>query len=212
VEQPLPLALTTLATLALGAGLLLPEKAPIALRKLGALLMNESKGRVVPVTRRPLRAQTQLEGPSWPALLGAAETATLDERRTLLRALFGESSRTDLGVILAAAAREEQGDLRLTALRGLVAGAHAEGLEVFRDALRIGTDSERSLSIDGLARLGALDELPAAFNDRLEPLAAKAALAFAASRERGVLEEALEDRVDAGRRDAILRLLAGILE
>ena len=74
---------------------------------------------------------------------------------------------------------------------------------MFCDALRSGSDAERSLAIDGLARLQAFDELTEAFADRLEPLAAKAVLLYAASRDRARIVDALDDRVEPARRDAI---------
>jgi len=223
-----PVALTLLATIALAAGLLLPARAmrsepaaperasglapvPDALLRLGARLIQQSRDRIAPVTRRPLRAQTA--EPTWPELAGAgSERLSPGDRQTLLNELVEGEPRAGLGAVFALAATEEERELRPLALRALVAGAYPEGRDVFAEALHSGSEVERSMAIDGLARIGALDELPFAFGDRLEPLAAKAALAFVRSRDRRALESALEGRVDAGRRDAILRLLAGVLE
>ena len=51
-----------------------------------------------------------------------------------------------------------------------------------------------------------------ALNDRLEPIAAKAALAMCASKQRADLLAVLATHVDPSRREAILGLLAGFLD
>lgn len=215
--QPVPVALTTLATLALCAGALLPLNAATrtgrfrrALHKCGALV-SDMNDRIVPVTRRRLRPQGRTR--TWPALLpNAIDADSVAERTAAVRALADGDGAGNAGYLLAAIAREEEGELRMLAFRALIARKHGEGRDVFREALRSGSDAERSMAIDGLARLDAFDELSEAFADRLEPLAAKAVLLYSAARDRSRALEVLDERVDPGRRDAILTLLAGVLD
>jgi len=214
--QPVPLALTTLATLALFAGALLPVNTASGargrhiLRRLG-VIVSDLNDRIVPVTRRRLRPRPA--APTWPALLSLPIDASSDEARTeAVRALVQGPPDERTGRILAGVAREEEGELRLLAFRSLIAQRHAEGREVFCEALRSGSDAERSLAIDGLARLSAFSDLREAFADRLEPLAAKAVLLFSAHHDRRSVVDALDETVEPARRDAILKLLAGVLE
>lgn len=215
--QPVPAALTTFATLALLAGALLPLNAAartVHWRELldrCSAIVSEFSERVVPVTRRRLRPRS--EAPTWPALLPQSiDPSSAPERAAAVRAIADAAPTETSGAILAAIAREEDGELRMLAFRSLIAHRYAEGRAVFREALRDGSDGERSLAIDGLARLGAIDDLREAFSDRVEPLAAKAVLLFAASRDRRNVVDALDDSVDPARRDAILKLLAGVLD
>jgi hypothetical protein len=217
VVQPVPTALATLATLALFAGALLPLNAATRtlrmrdlLRMCGAAVSDFSE-RVVPVTRRRLRPRAG--APTWPALLPyPIDAGSEEERAAAVRRLVDAQPDEPAGHILATIAREEDGELRMLAFRSLISNRHPAGREVFCEALRSGSDAERSLAIDGLARLSAFDELTEAFSDRIEPLAAKAVLLFAASRDRRTVVEALDDRVDPARRDGILKLLAGVLD
>ncbi len=214
--QPVPVALTTLATLALFAGALLPHatlpRAPRlrdALRRCGAIVSDLN--RIVPVTRRRLRPRAA--EPSWTALLAHdVDAASAPDRETALRALARGDGASDAGAILAAAASQEEGELRMIALHALIARAYPEGRAVFAATLLDGSDAERSLAVDGLAKLGAYDDLCAAFADRLEPLAAKAVLLYGGARGRRESIEELSARVDPARRDAIVALLSGILE
>jgi hypothetical protein len=217
LAQPVPIALTTLATIALFAGALLPINAAAKtarvrdiVRRYGAMVSDLNE-RIVPVTRRRLRPRSG--APTWPALLpNPIEAASDEARAAAVRELIAATPTERTGHILACIAREEDGELRLLAFRSLIARRHDEGRAVFCEALRSGSDSERSLAIDGLARLGALDDLAEAFSDRVEPLAAKAVLLFAGGHDRRRVVEVLDERVDPARRDAILRLLAGVME
>ncbi len=231
-------ALATLATVALGAGVLLPSRRTMSPRwrlppngqngeraqadgpafpassapaPSPALSAKADDERVVPVTRRRLRQHTS--GITWPTLIDPKLTdASGEERAQLLRALTFEVWHEGCAAALAQAAREEDDDLRFAAFRALLTRRCPEGYEIFRDALRNGSDAERSLAVDGLARLGATDELTEAFGDRLETIAAKAVLASATSRRRCDVVELLDAHVDPGRREAILSLLGGVLE
>jgi len=244
VLRTLPVALATLATLALGAGIFMPRRKGDGLMSAAwrrpsngrhadvqpsvetgpplaaasdesrvplTSLVRPEEDRIVPVTRRRLRQQAG--GITWPALIdpGLVE-AEPGERGKLLKALAFEIWHEGCGVALVQAVREEDGDLRFAALRALLSRRCPEGLDVFREVLRTGSDSERSLAVDGLTRLGACDDLTEAFADRLETIAAKAVLACAETRRRSEIVALLANRVDTARRDAILNLLGGILE
>jgi len=90
------------------------------------------------------------------------------------------------------------------------ATSHDDRLQMLRDAIRTGSDAERALAIDGLSRHGLRDELPIALEDPLEPLAAKAALAFAGTTNREQLTASIRPHVSEGRLAAILALLPGL--
>jgi signal transduction histidine kinase len=173
--------------------------------------MSELNDRIVPVTRKRLRARPSV--PTWTEMLAnSIDSASLEERAAAVRALIAAGPRPEDGALLARIAREEEGDLRLLAFRSLIAQRYPEGRDIFSEAVRSGSDAERSLAIDGLARLGAFEALTEAFSDRVEPLAAKAALLYSAAHDRRTLLEALDERIEPTRRDAILKLLVGVLE
>jgi len=90
------------------------------------------------------------------------------------------------------------------------ATSYDDRLQMLRDALRTGSDAERALAIEGLSRHGLRDELPIALEDPLEPLAAKAALAFAGTTNREQLAAAIKPHITEGRLAAILALLPGL--
>ena len=81
-----------------------------------------------------------------------------------------------------------------------------------RELLRSGSDAERALAIDTFILHGLYEELVPALGDRLEVLAAKAALGFARSSSRADLTGAIRPHVSEGRLAAILALLAGLRE
>jgi hypothetical protein len=81
-----------------------------------------------------------------------------------------------------------------------------------RELLRSGSDAERALAIDTLILHGLYEELVPALGDRLEVLAAKAALGLARSSSRADLIAAIKPHVSEGRLGAILVLLAGLRE
>lgn len=176
-------------------------------------------GRVVPLTRLPLRPHhTSITWTQSIAGIAAfardAELAGRDRhlRHALLFSLT-ESACEDAVAALHVAFREEDAEGRCLVLRAMMrlspsAGARA----IYIDALRSGTDDERSIAIDGLVRIGERTAVVPAFNDRLDAIAAKAALSYVDSSDRMAYIEALEPHVDRARIDAILALLAGFVE
>ena len=175
--------------------------------------------RVVPLTRLPLRPHhTSITWTESIAGIAAfareAELAGRDRhlRHALLFSL-AESACEDAVAALHVAFREEDAEGRCLVLRAMMrlspsAGARA----IYIDALHSGTDEERSIAIDGLVRIGERAAVVPAFNDRLDAIAAKAALSYVDSRDRMAYIKALEPHVDRARIDAILALLAGFVE
>ena len=168
--------------------------------------------RIAPLTRRRLRRHASI---TWPATVDP-DALHLDEveRLHVLREIVEGGSYTNRGAILgealARAYLEEDGERRTLALRGLVQGNFTEGPSIFREVLRSGNDAERSLAIDGLAAQRRLDDLVPAFEDRIEALAAKAALAAAGTSSRAAVRNTLRPHVSESRAESILALLVGL--
>ena len=165
--------------------------------------------RIIPLTRTRLCRRDAI---TWPTSYdGDPSTRTASERLAIL-AQMQSTPRPEYGPILARAYGEEGGPERLAVLRTLIAGDYGEAPEPLRQALRAESDAERLLAIDGLARIGCRDGLGAAFEDRGEAIAAKAALAYAGSRRRLDLVASLAPHVRPARLATIMGLLAGALE
>jgi len=167
--------------------------------------------RAVPLTRAPLRPT--VKAITWPAFTGSNLRESFHEDRLdLLRAICDGAQTPHRVETLCRAYNEECGAARTVALRGLCRYPATEARQAFIDALRAGSDEERSLAIDGLAALDLHDPLVDAFNDRVEAIAAKAALACARSRTAHHIRAILRPHVDETRVESILALLAGIVE
>ena len=176
-------------------------------------------GRVVPLTRLPLRPQPS--SITWTQSLAGivayardAKLAGSDRRlRHALLFSLSESVVEDAATALHVAFREEDAEGRRLVLRAIMQLApSAEAQAIYTDTLRSGTDDERSIAIDALVRIGERAAIVPALNDRLDAIAAKAALAYVDSTDRTAYLEALEPHVDRTRIDAILSLLAGFVE
>lgn len=168
-----------------------------------------SPGRAIPLTRMPLRHQSDTV--TWPTSLGATEGLARSERHARLAQLFAASG-PGIEDALVTAYREEDVEGRLLALRALASGGHAQARAALVDALRVGSDAERSFAIDALIAANERAEITPAFSDRLEAIAAQAALGYVGTRNRADYLTALEPFADRTRIDAILSLLAGIVE
>lgn len=130
--------------------------------------------RIVPITRLPLRPQRSAI--EWPQRLsGSSATLAVEDRHALLRELATRAAAPEWRDALDQAYREEGAEGRVLALRALLRG-HYDARDTFVDALHVGTDDERSLAVDALLGLELRDELIPAFSDRVEAIAAKAAL------------------------------------
>jgi hypothetical protein len=167
--------------------------------------------RVVPLTR--LRLRSQARSIAWPALIDPKNAAWgQGERAALLRSIDTLASGPVRERVLLDAIGEEDGALRLLALQSL-ARSRSEGAgDAFAEILVRGSDEERSLAIDALLAIDRREDILAAFGDRVEAIAAKAALAYVGTRRRDDYLEILDRRVDRPRRNAILTLLAATLE
>ena len=163
-----------------------------------------------PLTRLPLRAQRSAV--SWPLLLpNPRETASEAERLELLASFTRSGAAAVPEAPLCTAYREEAAAGRILALRAL-ANANGEfASEIVREAARYGSDEERTIAIDALADCGDREALAIALSDRVDAIAARAALGYVGTFERADYERALAPLVAKARLDAILALLAGIL-
>jgi hypothetical protein len=99
----------------------------------------------------------------------------------------------------------------LLALQALVRCRFAGARESLVDALRLGSDDERAFAVDSLVALGDRASLDIALSDRVDAIAARAALGFVGSDRRADYAAALAPHLDARRIEAILGLLAGVL-
>jgi hypothetical protein len=164
--------------------------------------------RVAPLTRLPLRVQARHI--TWPELVDPALANDGRAARHALLARMAAESGGSRDAVLAAAYREEDAAGRLLALRALLTGGCGAGTTaIFEEALGVGTDEERALAVDALASCGAREPLERAFGDRVEAIAAKAALAYVGTSDADDYRRALAPHVDAARIEAILALLAG---
>lgn len=171
----------------------------------------KANDRVVPLTRLPLRPESGAV--TWPSELNAAHSAlTSVERLALLTACGTESMDAPITILELAYAQEDR-DGRLAALRAISRRHPTERTRAtLAEALRCGTDEERSLALDALARHGRRDDYIVALGDRIDAIAARAALGFVGSYERRDYPAALEPYLDTARIETLLGLLAGIVE
>ncbi len=168
--------------------------------------------RVVPLTRLPLRPQTNAL--TWPPKLEGRTgdcAASPGQRHAILERLLERPASLRFNVI-ELAYREEDATGRALALRVIARHFAPDGDALFREALRHGSDEERSIAIDALAASGLRDALTVAFDDRLEALAAKAALAFVGTFVKEDYRTQLAPFTEPARIEAILKLLAGVVE
>ena len=187
--------------------------APIALPELGAVVVGPpartAVERAVPLTRMPLRPQG--EAVTWPRSVAERALDSRSERHAFLRGAL-EEPHEPLDAVLIAAYHEEDPAGRLLALRALHRGEFPSAREALIDALNVGSDEERAFAVDALLEAGAVDDVTPAFSDRLEAIAARAALGYVGRAARPAYVAALDPFVDQPRIDAILALLAGTIE
>ncbi len=163
----------------------------------------------VPPTRLPLRrAQADVQ---WPLELPIPQVATSrPDRHAALTRLVGNA---DASCERALRAAYEQEDLagRIIALQAL---EHVRGdvsRDVLVDALRRGSDEERVVAVDALAGRDDRDALIEGLSDRVNAIAARAALGLVGTNVRADFERVLGPHVDRARLDALLALLAPAL-
>lgn len=167
--------------------------------------------RVVPLTRLPLRPQ--IEDVTWPARLNPPRVpCSYDQRHAVLASLGRERPDSLAGVLEFALSQEDRVG-RILALRALARTLPTSRTRVaFLDTLRIGTDEERAIALDALAMHGEREDLVIALGDRVDAIAAQAALAYVGSDRRDDYRNELARHVDSSRIESILLLLAGIVE
>ena len=167
--------------------------------------------RVVPLTRLPLRYTSGAI--SWPASASAPMTFPDDTARYAFLRSAARLRCVENDSLLARAFREETPIGRTLALVALsrTTGSR-EAIETFVTALATGTDEERAIAVDALADAGAREDLARALSDRVEAIAARAALAYVGSTAREAYRTALAPIVDDARIESILSILAGVVE
>jgi hypothetical protein len=167
--------------------------------------------RAVPLTRVPLRFVAKEI--SWPKS-ATPELAFASEReRYAYLHSCGRDSSPERDALLARAFREETPMGRgiiLAALRTAHLSPEATG--ILTEALDTGSDEERDAAIDALSEAGAREEVARGLTDRIEAIAAKAALAYVGTTARDDYRVALAPFVDDARIEAILGMLAGVVE
>jgi hypothetical protein len=192
-----------------------PPSPPVAAAGIPAVTASEPPKATIatgtpPLTRLPLRSLH--EAVTWPASFAAGlEPWSEAKRHEFLRHSAG-SDQPALVSALCLAYREENQAGRLLALRALRGRRDPSARELFVDALRRGTDDERATAVDALEVAGERDALVEALSDRVDAVAARAALAYVGLRPRADFERLLEPLVDGERRAAILGLLGAVLE
>jgi hypothetical protein len=144
-------------------------------------------------------------------LLEAPKYALSEEERAALLSRLCLDPQANAAPALERACFEEREGVRGLALDALVRLARPSSVAAFAWTLRFGNDAERAAAVDGLIAISRLDELPLAFHDRCEAIAAKAALAFAETRDREVFAKRLVPLVEPLRYEAIATMLAGVL-
>jgi len=217
--------LPSFATFLLGTALLLPPRIHKARQTLSDVLNDNHltaelheplpdanrTEHAVPLTR--LRLRPHPKQVSWPELLDPPRSDCGAEERLVILHSFATTRENGLVTRLCIRAyHEEDGEHRIVALRHLVRWRSAEAGLAFAEALRCGSDEERSLAIDGLAGICQQAALTEALRDRIDAIGAKAALVCVGTRKESDYVRLLDEHVDASRRDAILALLSGFLE
>lgn len=193
----------------------LPETShPSESRTIPSAVVARTRGvsdRVVPLTRLPLRPQAG--DITWPSACDPTrETSSLEERHALLVACAKDPTLAPAGALQLAYAQEDR-DGRLLALRAIAKSEPTSSTRAtFVEALRNGGDDERSFAIDAIGRHGERDDLVAGLRDRVDAIAARAALAYVGRYERAAYRAALAPHLEFARIEAILILLAGLVE
>lgn len=167
--------------------------------------------RIVPLTRLPLRFAAREIG--WPASMSPPLHFDTDAERYAFLHHWAHHDPAGGDVLLARVFHEETTTGRKVALAAFNREcASAAAVDTFVAALTTGSDEERSLAIDALAEVGAHEEIARALNDRIDAIAAKAALTYVGTTARNDYRAALAPFLDDTRIDTVLELLAGVVE
>ncbi len=163
-----------------------------------------------PLTR--LRLRPHSEAITWPMHLPMPHLGLGEGERRAILADLQRTADSSHERALTCAYKEEDAIGRAMALRGLACvstdGSHA----ILADALSLGSDDERALAVDLLSRGDDRESLIPALHDRLDAIAARAALAYVRSNRRSDYASVLSSHVDERRLEIILALLGGVLE
>jgi hypothetical protein len=163
-----------------------------------------------PLTR--LRLRPDSGAISWPMHLPIPHLGMNDHERRDILAGLERTADASHERALARAYREEDALGRMMALRALSHISTQTSHAILTDALNLGSDDERALAVDLLSGSDDREALVFALQDRLDAIAARAALAYVRSNRRSDFERLLASHVDEPRLESILALLGGILE
>jgi hypothetical protein len=184
-----------------------PTSQPAQSLKEGTLLTRDLPP---PLTRLRLRPDGGTI--AWPMHLPMPHVGTTGAERRIILADLEKTAEAVHERALASAYREEDASGRMLALRALsrisTQGAHA----ILADALSLGSDDERALAVDLLSTSEYRESLVSALHDRVDAIAARAALAYVRSNRRSDYEKLLSSGLDERRLETILALLGGVLE
>jgi hypothetical protein len=163
-----------------------------------------------PLTR--LRLRPDAGAIAWTMHLPMPQLGTTETERRIVLIDLEKTAEAVHERALASAYREEDASGRMLALRALARistqGAHA----ILADALSLGSDDERALAVDLLSTSEHRESLVSALHDRVDAIAARAALAYVRSNRRSDYEKLVSFGIDERRLETILALLGGILE
>lgn len=163
-----------------------------------------------PLTR--LRLRPDSGAITWPMHLPMPHLGLNDRERRAMLADLERTAGPSHERALACAYREEDAIGRTVALRALARISTHGSFAILSDALNLGSDDERALAVDLLSCTDDRESLVPALQDRVDAIAARAALAYVRSNRRSEYEALLSPHVDKRRLETILALLGGILE
>ena len=149
---------------------------------------------------------------AWPVDFGESEADSIPHDRHAKLLELAHAPDDANASALHAGLRHANAAERLSILRILERTSGAATQVIFHDLLRTGSDTERALAVDVLARCGERSALVEAFADRVDAVAARAAFAYVGTNVRSDYESILTTYVDRHRLERILDLLGGVLE
>ena len=163
----------------------------------------------VPLTRVPLRPERPAV--TWPLALPIPHVgASRAVRHEILTRSIAADVTSHVDALCAAYDQEDAAG-RLLALRAIERCPGEAARSTLVDALQHGSDDERVVAIDALASRNDRAPLIEALSDRVDAVAARAALAYVQSDVRADYDRLLGSILERSRIDALLIFLAGVV-
>jgi hypothetical protein len=163
-----------------------------------------------PLTR--LRLRPDAGAIAWPMHLPMPHLGATEAERRIILTDLEKTAEAVHERALTSAYREEDASGRMLALRALSRISTEGARAILADALTFGSDDERALAVDLLSTSEHRESLVSALHDRVDAIAARAALAYVRSNRRSEYEKLRSSGLDERRLETILALLGGILE